>query len=303
MNFTKLKQKNLYGNLEYNRFLSNGFLIIFIFFVLWTVSFVLGRFISKYILQFVDIEKKYISLRRIITCGFQIIVFFTWVKFVERRKIRTLGFRYKKSYKFLIGFLIGIFAISVITIILLFTGSIQIEIRKGINLNMNTFIGIVLIVSGWIVQSVSEEIGIRGWLIPLLGAKYNITLAIFTTSIVFGMIHLFTPNVTVLSFMNIFLSGVFFALYAISEDCLWGVWGCHFGWNLALGNIYEFNVSGVSSTSSTIFQIKTIGNNVLTGGSFGPEGGLLATVILIVGIIIVGYKIYRNSMMDTQRLS
>lgn len=291
----KYKQKEMFKDLEHSTFLPNAYLTLFIFFVLWTGSFISGRFISRYILQCVVDENLNTLLRRIITCSFQIFIFFIWVKLVEKRRIRTLGFRYnKRIYNFFIGFIIGVVAITIITIVLFLVGAIQIEIKKDINISMNLFLVIILIVVGWLLQSASEEIGIRGWLIPHLGAKYGIAIAIFITSIVFGILHLFTPAVTVLSFVNLVLSGVFFALYAISEDCLWGVWGCHFGWNLALGNIYEFNVSGFSTTGSTIFKIKTIGTNVLTGGSYGPEGGLLATLLLIIGIIIFGYRIQKN---------
>ncbi|WP_411682362.1 CPBP family intramembrane glutamic endopeptidase [Clostridium thailandense] len=291
----KLKEKEMFKDLEHNVFLYNAFFILLIFFVLWAGSFFTGRYISAYILKGVTDETLKLSLRRIITCGFQISIFFIWVRFIEKRKILTLGFRHnKRAYNFFIGFFIGITTITMITIALFLAGAIHIEIRKNINMSINTYLGIVVIVVSWLIQSVSEEIGIRGWLIPLLGAKYNVAIAILTTSVVFGILHLFTPAATVLSFVNLILSGVFFALYAISEDCLWGVWGCHFGWNLALGNVYAFSVSGFSSTDCTIFKINVVGANLLTGGSFGPEGGLLATLALIMGIIIFIFRLQRN---------
>ena len=298
-NINKLKEKEMFKDLEHNAFLSNAFFILLVFFVLWAGSFFTGRYISAYILKGVTDETLKLSLRRIITCGFQISIFFIWVRFIEKRKILTLGFRHnKRRYNFFIGFFIGITTITMITIALFLVGAIHIEIRKNINMSINTYVGIVVIVVSWLIQSVSEEIGIRGWLIPLLGAKYSVAIAILTTSVVFGVLHLFTPTATVLSFVNLILSGVCFALYAISDDCLWGVWGCHFGWNLALGNVYAFSVSGFSPTDCTIFKINVVGSNLLTGGSFGPEGGLLATLVLIIGIIIFIFRIQRNSNRD-----
>lgn len=294
-NIYKLKEKEMFKDLEHSTFLPNAFLTLFVFAVLWAGSFILGKFISIYMLKGIADETLNLSLRRIILCGFQISIFFIWVRFVEKRKIQTLGFRNKKIlYNFFIGFLIGIMAITIITIALFLVGALQIEIRNSINMSVNTYAEMVLIVLGWLVQSVSEEIGIRGWLIPLLGARYSVAIAIFITSVVFGILHLFTPTATVLSFINLILSGVFFALYAISEDGLWGVWGCHFGWNLALGNIYAFDVSGFSSIGCSIFKIKVIGTDILTGGSFGPEGGLLATLILVIGTIIFRFRMKRG---------
>jgi membrane protease YdiL (CAAX protease family) len=291
----KLKEKKMFKDIEQSTFLPNGFFILLVFAVLWGGSFTLGRCISTLLLRGVSDEALKISLRRIMTCGFQISTFFVWVRVIEKRKLSTLGFRQNhKLKKFFIGFLIGITIITVITFVLFILGAIKIEIRKNINMSIGTYFGIILIVVGWLVQSISEEIGIRGWLIPLLGARYNALVSILITSITFGVLHLFVPTATVLSFANLILSGIFFALYAISEDSLWGVWGCHFGWNLAIGNIYSFNVSGFSAADSAIFKIKVIGNNILTGGLFGPEGGILATIAVSVGIIIFLIRIFKE---------
>lgn len=291
----KLKEKKMFKDIEQSAFLPNGFFIVLIFAILWGGSFTLGRWISAFLLKGVADEALKLALRRIITCGFQVCIFFAWVRFIEKRKISTLGLRQKhKLHKFFIGFLIGIISITIITFLLFLLGAIKIEIRKNINMSISTYLGIVLIVIGWLVQSVSEEIGIRGWLVPLLGARYNALISILITSITFGVLHLFVPTATVLSFANLILSGIFFALYAISEDSLWGVWGCHFGWNLALGNIYSFSVSGFSAANAAIFQIEVIGNNVLTGGLFGPEGGILATIAVSIGIIIFSVRIFKE---------
>lgn len=291
----KLKEKKMFKDLEHGTFLPNAFLILLIFAILWAGSFTLGRHISMYLLEAVTDETLKLSFRSIITCGFQICIFFVWVRFIEKRKFSTVGFRQNnKFYRFFIGFFIGIITTTIITFVLFLAEAIQIQVRENINMSINTFVVIVIIVVGWLVQSISEEIGIRGWLIPLLGAKYNVVISILITSITFGVLHLFVPTATVLSFVNLILSGTFFALYAISEDCLWGVWGFHFGWNLALGNIYGFSVSGFSARDSALFKINTIGNDILTGGSFGPEGGIIATLAVVMGIIICCVRIKRT---------
>lgn len=291
----KYKEREMFKYLGQNAFLRNAFLILLVFVILWAGSFIIGRCLSMYLLKGVPDETLKLSFRSIITCGFQICIFFVWVKFIEKRKFSTLGFNQnKKLYKFLIGFFIGVISITIITFILFLVGAIQIEIRKNITMSISTYIRIVVIVVGWLVQSISEEIGIRGWLIPHLGVKHNLVISILSTSIIFAVLHLFVPTATVLSFVNIILSGIFFALYALSEDCLWGVWGCHFGSNLTLGNVYAFTVSGFSARGSAIFNIKVSGNSLLTGGSFGPEGGVLATLTLIIGIIICSVRIKRS---------
>lgn len=268
--------------------------IVVVFALLWGVSFALGR------LLFGDLLGNNFALRRILLCAFQIGIFFLWVKFIEKKSIITLGFDRRKVLKFVLGFIIGVSSITVITMILYFIGAIQLEMNQDNNGSIHTYLGMILILLGWFVQSGSEEISIRGWLVPNISEKYNSLVAIATTSIVFGVLHLFAPEVTVLSFVNLVLSGIFFAMYAIKQNCLWGVWGCHFGWNLSLGNIYGFSVSGFSPFGCTILSSKTIGHDILTGGSFGPEGGLLATVLLVIGIAIIRGSSHRQRIASPQ---
>ena len=66
------------------------------------------------------------------------------------------------------------------------------------------------------------------------------------------------------------------------------------GWNFAQGNIYGVPISGEYDTN-TVFACERIGNDILTGGAFGPEAGLLATLVFLGGILIVGVAAYRKN--------
>ena len=98
---------------------------------------------------------------------------------------------------------------------------------------------------------------------------------------------------TILSFVNIFLSGMFLALYAIVQEGLWGVCGFHFAWNLALTNIYGFEISGYPSMKS-LLKFKVDGPEFITGGGFGPEAGILVTIFLCAGIVILSTRIFKS---------
>lgn len=119
--------------------------------------------------------------------------------------------------------------------------------------------------------------------------------AILLTGGAFGVIHLFNTGSTLISFINLTLSGIFFALYAIKMGNIWGACGLHMGWNFAQGNIYGVSISGEHSIN-TVFACERIGNDILTGGDFGPEAGLLATLFFLCGILIVGIITHRKSI-------
>ena len=62
----------------------------------------------------------------------------------------------------------------------------------------------------------------------------------------------------------------------------------HTAWNLSQGNIFGLLVSGNSSANSVITAIYSDNSSsLITGGSFGPEGGLATTAVTAVCMVIV----------------
>lgn len=54
-----------------------------------------------------------------------------------------------------------------------------------------------------------------------------------------------------------------------------------------MGNIFGLEVSGISTSVGTLFDLNLIGNSELSGGKFGPEGDICETIVIIVAIIII----------------
>ena len=72
--------------------------------------------------------------------------------------------------------------------------------------------------------------------------------------------------------------------------------GFHITWNYFQGNIWGFLVSGTVAEGS-MYQVKVLEENLINGGAFGPEGGLIVTGILVLTFIFVMYY-YRNNSID-----
>ncbi|MFQ5577198.1 MAG: CPBP family intramembrane glutamate endopeptidase, partial [Anaerolineae bacterium] len=79
---------------------------------------------------------------------------------------------------------------------------------------------------------------------------------------------------------NLGLIGLFAARYALREGGVGGVFGFHAVWNWAQGNVFGLAVSGVSSTGGSFITLQENGPAWLTGGAFGPEGGVVVTLLL-----------------------
>lgn len=79
----------------------------------------------------------------------------------------------------------------------------------------------------WFIQSGTEELLTRGWLLPLLNRRFNLALAVGVSSGLFGLMHLLNAHVTFYSILCIILSGIVMTLYALKRDNIWGVSGLH----------------------------------------------------------------------------
>ncbi len=125
-----------------------------------------------------------------------------------------------------------------------------------------------------------EEVMFRGVAQVVLARAVGRVAAVLLLSFLFALAHLANPNGSALGLVNIALAGVFLGLTFYAPGGIWTAWGAHLGWNAALAAA-DAPVSGLP------FQIPLIdyspgGPVWLTGGSFGPEGGLLATVAIVL---------------------
>ncbi|HEU4700298.1 MAG TPA: CPBP family intramembrane glutamic endopeptidase [Gemmatimonadales bacterium] len=124
----------------------------------------------------------------------------------------------------------------------------------------------------------AEEFWFRGTALVLLAAVIGRWRAVVLVAVVFGLMHLTNPNVTGLGVLNIALAGVLLGAAFYSPGGMWAACGLHLGWNATLAAL-DAPVSGLP------FRIPFLdyhagGPAWLTGGPFGPEGGLAATLAI-----------------------
>ena len=132
--------------------------------------------------------------------------------------------------------------------------------------------------------ALAEEVVFRGLPLVVLAAAVDRRLAVVITSVLFGLAHLSNPNVSALAVANIALAGVFLAAAFYAPGGMWTAWGAHLGWNGMLAAL-DAPVSGLPFLIPLI-DYDPDGPSWLTGGSFGPEGGLFATMALAGAIAV-----------------
>jgi len=127
-----------------------------------------------------------------------------------------------------------------------------------------------------------EELLFRGYLFQTMVEGTGKTIAVCAFACFFGAAHLGNPNVTFFSLVNVALAGAWLAFAYFKTRTLWFPIALHFSWNFFQNHIFSFPVSGIQFEKYQLGVLKQSGPVWLTGGTFGPEGGALATIILIL---------------------
>jgi membrane protease YdiL (CAAX protease family) len=141
----------------------------------------------------------------------------------------------------------------------------------------------------YFVQGPAEELLFRGWLLPVLGARYRPWIGVLVSSLLFSLAHAGSHGITPLGFLNLFLFGTFAAVYALSEGGLWGIGAWHAVWNWTMGDLLGFATDGAPHLG-LLSSVRANGPDIISGGAFGLEGGLACTAVFTVAIGIIALK-------------
>jgi CAAX protease family protein len=226
--------------------------------------------------------------------GSVIFLIFLWVRFFEGRRIFTLGFTKREAIKkYLSGFGIGILMNTIVVGIMAILGSIEIAEESSSIIGINAMGIVIIFLFGFIVQGTAEETLSRGWMLQVIGSRYKPWIGVVISTIFFAFVHLGNSGVNPASVINLILVSLLLILFVMNDGSLWFACAWHSSWNWVMGNVYGLSVSG-SGEKVSIFDLNTTGNEIISGGGFGPEGSLVTTFVLLLGIIWYVMKLKRN---------
>ncbi|OVE70646.1 CPBP family intramembrane metalloprotease domain-containing protein [Clostridium diolis] len=240
-------------------------------------------YITEQLLSMSSFPGAFLNLIQCILMIFFVVLF--W-KVLDRKKVKDIGLiNIRKGWKDLFyGLLFGAISFTIVAIILLCTKSVEL-VNSFNNPNFSRTLFLQLIV--FIFVGINEELFARGYCMTVLKQTKIAWIPILGSSIIFSLMHSLNHGISLLAYVNLFLFGIFMGYLFIKTKNIWMCIGYHITWNYFQGDIFGFLVSG--NITDSIYTIRTINSNIVNGGSFGPEGGIVVTALLVVTILIT-YK-------------
>lgn len=217
----------------------------------------------------------------------------TWiVSRMEKRPLDDYGIPPRQIFgpRFWEGFLWGFAMLSAIVLILRASGHFQID---SMALNGAAIFRYAL---GWgavfLAVAIHEEFAFRGYWLFTFSRRFGFWPGALFTSVIFGVAHLGNPGENVLGIVQVVVIGLLFCLTIRRTGTLWFAVGFHGAWDWAETFFYgtpDSGLVGVGRFLNTSYQ----GPKWLTGGSAGPEGSVIAFLVLFLCALLVHLRFPR----------
>lgn len=234
-------------------------------------------------------DSVFVSLTGIMQNVAMIISVIGFWKIFDKRPLKEMGLSSFKhgSKDFVYGLISGAATISVVFVVFLLSGQISVA-NDFLKPNFSWILLVDLVLM--IFVGFGEEMFSRGYCMSVL-KRSNVILIFIVPNLIFALLHISNKDFSFIPLINIFLVGVLFSLMFQRRGSIWMPIGYHITWNYFQGSVFGLPVSGTDIKG--LYTSKLLNENVFNGGGFGPEGGLLVTLLMVVSIVVL-YLLTKN---------
>lgn len=204
-------------------------------------------------------------------------------RFIDRQPVYSMGFAWKGHQRDAwAGFLLGPVLLGIGSLILFSLHAIH---WTDTRLHAGAIAtGLVL----FLFTALSEELVFRGYILNNLLSSLDKWPALGASALLFTLTHLGNAHLHPIALVNLLAGGLLLGINYIYTRNLWFSLFFHFSWNFFQGAVLGYEVSGFGLES--IWHMERKGEELLTGGAFGFEGSVVATGLLVLGLVFCGYR-------------
>jgi len=167
--------------------------------------------------------------------------------------------------------------LAAVTVVLCIVGGARLTIRPAPEEQFAAVAAPLAI--GLAAAALLEELLFRGFPLARLREATGRVVASVVLALVFMGAHVRNPSVAPIGLANIALAALLLSAAFFSSGGLAAAFGLHFGWNAGLVFGADAPVSGLRFGLPAL-EFVPGPRGWWTGGGFGPEGGLAATIVL-----------------------
>ncbi len=250
---------------------------------MWLVPLLVGKLLGPFLAALSPLGM--MALQSILL-GCMGLLFFLYMRLIDRRSIRDMGFVDAKALpkEALLGAAtgFGMFTLCVLAALALGGAKFESFHQEALGLAL-------LMLPCTLFQSAGEEIMFRGYFLTNSTVKCPLWPAVVLNGFLFAVGHMVNPGgAAFLAFLNVTLVGVLFAVLTLRRGNIWAACALHGLWNYTQGFLYGLPISGKESGGGTLLQFSLAdGKPLITGGAFGIEGSVLVTVVNVLAIVLV----------------
>ena len=262
----------------------SGWKILILFLVEYILLFIMANIIGSLVVISRSIRE---NIYIILMFSQEIVLILTPIlswKVLFKKDLSWIGLKAlnKKEVKNLIlGSVMGIAAITLAFILIIISKS---GVLVNSLLEPRFSLSLVVYFILFIFVGFAEELLSRGYIIGAMEVSSNNKLfAVMVSAVIFSLMHYGNNGFSLIPFLNIFLVGILFGFMYVKTKSIWLSTGFHITWNFFQGCIYGMPVSGI--TTPKLYEMTFVGNSILNGGTFGPEGGLIVTMVIILMLV------------------
>ena len=185
--------------------------------------------------------------------------------------------------KVLLGLLVGALVLAVPVALMVAAGQMRFESATAIE---SPAIVIWSAIALLLPAAVSEELLIRGYVFSAARDGAGVNAAVIITSVGFGLAHITNPDPSLISLIAVTFAGTFLAFVRLVTGSLVAAIAAHLAFNLTQTVVFHAPVSGMALQTPG-YRLVPVGPAWLTGGGWGPEGGVAVIVTLIVASLLL----------------
>ena len=218
-------------------------------------------------------------------------------RFLDRQSFASLGLRCDRYavLDLLGGVLNSAVLMAIMFFVLLWTGLIEFhgftwwtdDPAGTAQLSASALVAIGTVLLELTIVAWWEELVFRGYLLQNTIAGLGLTWSVVILSLLFGLLHGFNPNATILSTLLIAATTPQLIYAYFKTGQLWLPIGLHLGWNFFQASVFGFAASGQSSP--TMIAQSPVGPDWLSGGAFGAEGSILIFPVTLLSMVAIHY--------------